>query len=370
MLKFKVSGSELYDRVYRLSPLIKQRNNEDYSSVIRFVVTEFGVHIHYFSGLVSVFDKCSSVHIVSSGNKEFLVPADTLISFLGKKKVDLEFSVSDENNLLEVKFKGGTFKTAWLDPKSYPVLFDPPSTSKLTIRADAFVPILKRSFNFLYVDKQDKIIGLDKVCLEVRNNVLNVVCTDKFRLYRLQKEINPTPDVRILIARDAADAIYSYFSDVEAELRISSYRGKMFFETSDVVISALEFEERYPDYIKVFDSYNPDTFMTVDSKVFKKVIDSFSFIDEKLLDISISNNLNISCTDLKGRVQLEDVVPSLEKSGNEYKFKASKTNLTSIIKTLSEGTIKIEYSNPAHALRFFNPKNPEEVALSTTYVDF
>lgn len=365
-MRIKVKGKELYERISRMSVLLKSGTRDDYSKFIRFIVSGGSLTIHYFNGIVGVIDRCPGLDMTSTDDADFLVLAETFIPFLKSRKSEIEIVINEENKGMDILFNGGSLNTVCFSSASYPSLVNPSGDTVLRINSGFFVPALKKAFSFLETD-DGLHMGTTRISMSVRDGVFDMVCTDRFKLYRMSRNMPDTPDMESLIARELADAIYGYFSDSDVILHMNADGRRIFFGTEDVTVMSLQVDEKFPDFRRVFDLFDPDFTVSVSRSVIKSVIDSLMFIKGRMVDFSFDGHaLAISCSEPDKRLSLKDTVPFLDGNVRGVRFRTFMNSISSVVRFVTGNSVNIEYSSKRRVFRIYDPQNEHENTICST----
>lgn len=363
MIQLKVNGGELYKRVSRLRSLVSDRLGQDYAGRIRFDVSPSMIKISFFNGSISVVDSCLGLSFSCSGQGSFLVPADTFIKFLSSKKCDLEIIVSEANYSMEIRYRGGSFSGVWFGLHTYPAILPPPADANIFISSTLFVPELRRAFSFLSDDDMYK--GINKVLLEVKDENLHLVCTDRFKLFKSTQFFGSGLSFSSLIIKPAAEAIFNYFSDEAHTIRISSDGRRTFFDSDGVTIGCIELEEKYPDYLRLFNMFKPVLEFDVSRDVFMAAIKSLNVSEADKVGFKVADSVLLSENNEEKRIKVEEDIPFLSKSGEDHSFSISSKDLSTSINSIKEKELTFALGN--NALMIYSKENKNVNILLSIY---
>ena len=371
-VRVKTSGKELYDRLSKIEPLVKSRTASlESSSRILFTCDGERFSLFYFNGTTGVTDSFEGVDFQVSGaveRKRFLVDATTLTPFLKTKKRDIEIIVEDNNTLI-IKHSSGSFEMAWENADKYPTLYREPETDAVILKSSYFVPVLKRSFAFLMTDEDYASAGLTSVHVEAKNGVIDVVSTDRFKMYLNRKKVEGTGDFSLNISRGVADILYGYTSKEDTDIRVSNDGSRTFFSFHGVVIYTQDMVGKFPNYGKVFDGFTPSLSADVDKDSLKNAMDGMSVTDFDCLELNIlCHSIGITNLNTEKRLKIQESIPVISFSGEEAEsVVVGRENTMTALRSVTGTPVTIEYSSANKMVRFRTKEDEDSTVIISSY---
>lgn len=361
-MKLRVSAKNMNDKLSKLSRLFIKSKIDDYTSKISICARDSYLDLYVVNDDISVSDRiyeCSS-----DCNFSFLFDAATLISFFKSKKGDIDIVLSDDYSA-KFFYRNGEFEYVWEDDSKFPEVFRP-SGSKIRLRSSYFVPVLKRCFSFLANDEFRE--SINRVLIKNNNGYIDVVATDRFKLFKSTKESYIPDSMEFLISEKCASILYQYASDDDIDLYMSTDNKRTFIEFGDTFISDMGTEMKYPNYSLLFDKFSPTTSFDVEKSSFLSSLESSAIANTTDFDIVISNNLTITASNILDRKKVKESIGVLNINGQEDKMRVSSKNLIASVKNIIGDSVRFEYSNTNKLIGLYNPKYNSESILCSTLV--
>ena len=371
-VRVKISGKELHDRLSKIEPLVKSRTASlESSSRILFTCDGEKFSLFYFNGTTGVTDSFEGVDFQVSGageRKRFLVDVTTLTPFLKTKKRDIEIIIED-NNTLVIRHSSGSFEMAWEDADKYPMMYSEPDTDSTVLNSSYFVPVLKRSFAFLMTDEDYALAGLTSVHVEAKNGIIDVVSTDRFKMYLNRKKVDGAKDFSLNISRGVADILYGYTSKDNTDIRISNDGSRTFFSFHGVVIYTQDMVGKFPNYGKVFDGFTPSLSAEVDKDSLKNAIDGMSVTDFDCLELNIlCHSIGITNLNTEKRLKIQESIPVISFSGEEAEsVVVGRANMMTALRSVTGTPVTIEYSSANKLVRFRTKEDEDSTVIISSY---
>lgn len=361
-MKIRVSAKNMNDKLSKLSRLFIKSKIDDYTSKIRICAMGSYLDLYVVNNDISISDRiyeCSS-----DSNFSFLFDAATLISFFKSKKGDIDIVLSEDYSA-KFFYRNGEFEYVWEDDSKFPEIFKP-SDSKIRLRSSYFVPVLKRSFSFLANDEFRE--SINRVFIKNNNGYIDVVATDRFKIFKSTKESYSSDNTEFLISEKCASILYQYASEDDIDIYMSTDNKRTFMEFGDTFISDMGTNMKYPNYSLLFDGFSPTTSFDVEKNSFLSTLESSAIANTANFDIFIGNNLTIVASNVLDRKKVKESIGILNINGQEEKICVSGKNLIASVKNIIGDSIRFEYSNKTRLIRLYNPKYNSESILCPTLV--
>lgn len=366
-MNIRVSGNLLRNKIANISKIFSKSSNNIFSSNIRFLIYRDYLEIQAMNEKITASEKIYDDVIIDLDDRplsSFLIDASTFISFIKNRVEYIDIKVKD-NNDIDFVYPKGCFSTVWLDDKSYPTFFQPVKENVLTVNSKLFVPVLKRSFYFSGKDEFRPFI--ETALLEISNGFLNVVTTDRFKIFKSSKNIEGANNQNILLSETVSSILYGYLSDEDIDVNISTDGTRTFIWFDNVIISDINVVGKFPNYKFIFDNFISNTSFEVNKKEFISIIQSSSIVEDKFVEINIGPRIEVKSEVIGKRNKFVEYMDCDYFEGNNQKIKVSKSDILACVNNVVGDNLRIEYCEKSRFLRFFNPKYSNELITCCTY---
>ena len=236
-----------------------------------------------------------------------------MFSEIIRKLPDTEIKIEvNENNLLVIECEGSLYKLATMKPEDFPELPEINIENSIEIEQNTLKDMIRKTIFAISTEENRPIFT---GCLfEVKNNKLNVVAVDGFRLAWkskfLQKQTN---DFQAVIPGRTLTEINKILVDSFESVKIGIAKNQALFEIEDCKIVTRLLDGEFLNYSKVI----PDKWDTrirvnrnIISNCFERIslISSSSIEKEKKYPVKVSvgvGKVTISCTNQTGDAKEE-----------------------------------------------------------------
>ena len=243
----------------------------------------------------------------------------TMFTEIIRKLPDSEINISvNENNLLIIECEGALYKLATMNPDEFPELPKIEVENSITLEQSALKNMIRKTIFAVSSDENRPIFS---GCLfEIKNNKLNVVAIDGFRL--ALRTINlpvPVNDFKAVIPAKTLNEVIKIISDSFDEIKIGVSKNQALFEMENCKLVTRILDGEFLNYSSVIpDNWQTRVRVNRDSLLnsFERIslISSSSIEKEKKYPVKVSvdiGKMTISCTNQTGDAK-EDVYISTE----------------------------------------------------------
>ena len=236
-----------------------------------------------------------------------------------RKLPDSEINISvNENNLLIIECEGSLYKLATMNPDEFPELPKIEVENSITLEQSALKNMIRKTIFAVSSDENRPIFS---GCLfEIKNNKLNVVAIDGFRLalrtINLPVAVN---DFKAVIPAKTLNEVIKIISDSFEDIKIGVSKNQALFEMENCKLVTRILDGEFLNYSSVIpDNWQTRVRVNRDSLLnsFERIslISSSSIEKEKKYPVKVSvdiGKMTISCTNQTGDAK-EDVYISTE----------------------------------------------------------
>ena len=243
----------------------------------------------------------------------------TMFTEIIRKLPDSEINISvNENNLLIIECEGALYKLATMNPDEFPELPKIEIEHSVTLEQSALKNMIRKT---IFAVSNDENRPIFSGCLfEIKNNRLNVVAIDGFRLalrtINLPVQVN---DFKAVIPAKTLNEVIKILTDSFEEIKIGVSKNQALFEMENCKLVTRILDGEFLNYASVI----PDNWQTrvrvnrnslLDSFERISLISSSSIEKEKKYPVKVSvdiGKMTISCTNQTGDAK-EEVFISTE----------------------------------------------------------
>ena len=236
-----------------------------------------------------------------------------------RKLPDSEINISlSENNLLIIECEGSLYKLATMNPDEFPELPKIEVENSITLEQSALKNMIRKT---IFAVSNDENRPIFSGCLfEIKNNKLNVVAIDGFRL--ALRTINlpiPVNDFKAVIPAKTLNEVIKIISDSFEEVKLGVSKNQALFELENCKLVTRILDGEFLNYSSVIPE-NWQTRIRVDKNNLLNCFERISLISsstiekEKKYPVKVSidiGKMTISCTNQTGDAK-EDVYISTE----------------------------------------------------------
>lgn len=283
--------------------------------------------------------------IIEQGNT---VVNATMFTEIIRKLPDSEINISiNENNLLIIECEGSLYKLATMNPDEFPELPKIEIENSITLEQSALKNMIRKTI-FAVSNEENRPIFTG--CLfEIKNNRLNVVAIDGFRL--ALRTINlPTlvQDFKAVIPAKTLNEVNKIISDSFENIKIGVSKNQALFEMENCKLVTRILDGEFLNYGSVI----PDNWQTrvkVNKTNLQESFERISLISassiekEKKYPVKVSvdiGKMTISCTNQSGDAK-EDIYISTEGQNIEAGFNPK--YFLDCLKAIEEEEVYLEF---------------------------
>ena len=280
----------------------------------------------------------------------------TMFNEIIRKLPDSEINISlNENNLLIIECEGALYKLATMNPDEFPELPKIEIENSITLEQSALKNMIRKTIFAVSTEENRPIFT---GCLfEIKNNKLNVVAIDGFRL-ALRKINLPIPvnDFKAVIPAKTLNEVNKIISDSFDNIKIGVSKNQALFEMENCKLVTRILEGEFLNYSSVIPE-NWQTRVKVNKLNLQESFERISLISassiekEKKYPVKVSvdiGKMTISCTNQSGDAK-EEIYISTEGQNIEAGFNPK--YFLDCLKAIDEEEIFLEFgSNVAPCL--------------------
>ena len=373
-MKIRVSGVLLNEKLSSISKIFDRLRSDDVKSNIKISVYIDMIRLQAMNERIAFTETIDGVYTdVDESNQgfSFLVNAKTLIDFFRTHQSDVEIEVKNDFEL-SFSYKRGSFYTTWGEDKIYPEFFYPKSkTDVVVLKSSSFVSSLKRSFSFVSVDEFRP--ALSAVYLNIKKEYIDIVSTDLFRLFVNRNNIVRSEiEKGVMLSEMAASILYLYLSDSDTDhdISICSDDVRTFIMFDNVIISDMNYEEKFPDYERVCSKMVFNHKIVFDKDQMVAALNSVSMVNDLVGFKYDSGSMIVKSEDKGNRKQCTEIVDASTVSNNGFSFFISRGNILSSIKSMIKGEVALEYSDEFKSLKLYNTKYENTFVFNQTLSNY
>ncbi len=229
---------------------------------------------------------------------EIVIPAKLFADMVRKFICDEIDIIVDENNNVVVKGGITQYTLVGIDATEYPALPNPEVENTAVIPSEMLCEVINTSIYAVATDDKRPAHTGELFCFS--ENALRVVALDGFRLAILDRQIECSKDINIIIPQKTLLELVKLISEDETDIKISANRRFIMFSNNKYTVISRLIEGDFLDYNNVI----PKEFSTkviVNTKSFIDVIERASLIiTERLknplrINFTDDNNIIVNC---------------------------------------------------------------------------
>ena len=274
----------------------------------------------------------------------------TMFTEIIRKLPDSEIKISlNENNLLTIECEGSLYKLATMNPDEFPELPKIEVENSIELEQSALKNMIRKT---IFAVSTEENIPIFTGCLfEIKNNKLNVVAIDGFRLaLRTINLPTPTVDFKAVIPAKTLNEVNKILNDSFESVKIGVSKNQALFEMENCKLVTRILDGEFLNYTSVIPN-NWQTRIRVEKSNLQNSFERISLISassiekEKKYPVKVSIDLGkmtISCTNQTGDAK-EELFISTEGQNIEAGFNP-KYFLDSL-KAIDEEEIYVEFGS-------------------------
>ncbi|EAA24445.1 DNA polymerase III, beta chain [Fusobacterium vincentii ATCC 49256] len=199
-----------------------------------------------------------------------------------------------------------------------------------------------------------------------KDNILELVSTDSFRLIYMKKELNNTINKDILVPGDSIAVIYKILKDLDEEFSLAASDDKLIVTWKDAYFTCKLLSLNFPDFRPLINNTNHD-------KRFEFNRDELNLALKKVISVTKNSNdsKNVATFNFKGNQLVISGVSSnakinqkvnMIKTGEDLKLGMNCKYIKEFIDNVDKNII-IEATNSSSMLRFMEERNENYIYL-------
>ena len=212
------------------------------------------------------------INVEQKEKGEFTLSCQKIYDFcrLLKPNAEITFHNIEESKILVSSGKS-KFIVASLDPSTYPHIAKIEPINSFNIKQRKFYQLLK-DVSFC-MGNQDSRNYLNGSLLEIKNNVINLVATDSYRLAISSEQIESVSDqiIRIIVPRKSVLQLIKILQNEENLLNVQLAENQLYLTIDNVAMIIRLIDEKFPIY----------------ERVIPKLLDKEVLIDKEILRNSL-----------------------------------------------------------------------------------
>ncbi len=230
---------------------------------------------------------------------EIVIPAKLFADMVRKFICDeIDIIVDDENNNVIVKGGITQYTLIGIDASEFPALPNPEVENTAVIPSEMLCELVNTSIYAVATDDKRPAHTGELFCFSENN--LRVVALDGFRLAILDREIECSKELNIIIPQKTLVELIKLISEDETDIKISANRRFITFSNDKYTVISRLIEGDFLDYNNVIPKEHT-TKVVINTKSFIDVIDRASLIiTERLknplrINFTDENNIVVTC---------------------------------------------------------------------------
>jgi len=199
-----------------------------------------------------------------------------------------------------------------------------------------------------------------------KDNILELVSTDSFRLIYMKKELNNTINKDILVPGDSIGVLYKIFKDLDEEFSLAASDDRLIVTWKDAYFTCKLLSLNFPDFRPLINNTNHD-------KRFEFNRDELNLALKKVISVTKNSNdsKNVATFNFKGNQLVISGVSSnakinqkvnMIKTGEDLKLGMNCKYIKEFIDNVDKNII-IEATNSSSMLRFLEEGNEDYIYL-------
>lgn len=314
-----------------------------------------GILIECLKGVVKLTTNDLEVGVEYKINCNVLSEGKTVVDFKMFNEIikklnneDIEIKL-DENSMLIIESAGSIYKLSTMNPEEYPQLPVVNVEKSITIKQNMLKNMIKKT-SFAVSMEENKPI-FNGVLVEVKNNILNLVAVDGFRLALRKSGLNGNiSDFSAIIPGRILNEVVKTLSDIDEQVTIGVSKNQALFELKNCKIVSRIIEGEFLNYNSVI----PSDFETRIKVKTKNILDSFERVSlfsrdnsekDKKYPVKVNISLDkviISCMSMTGNAK-EEIICVAE--GKELEIGFNPKYVIDALKVIDDEEIYFEFGS-------------------------
>lgn len=203
----------------------------------------------------------------------------------GFPNTSLELTFTEKN--LNLKSSSGDYNIPLVNADEFPKPKELTDAETIKLNGVEFAEALKKAVLF---SERESITNMHNILIQVGNEDVKIASTDGSVIYEYSLDAQGN-DSQILISRDIARYLTQTVTR-EQEIELNYTDSHLLVKLENRVITAIKSQGKFPPYVRVFESLNPNKSLKIDKDVMASAI-------KRLYGITDQNNYTL-VFDLKG----------------------------------------------------------------------
>jgi DNA polymerase-3 subunit beta len=279
------------------------------------------------------------------------IPSKTTLELL-KTLPDqpLAFSINIEKGSVEIKYESGRFKLTAQKGDEFPKIPEIESASSFTIPAKILQKAITKT---IYAASNDEIrLNLTGVYVQLFKNNITFVATDANRLVRFTRnDVKPGIEESFILPKKALNLLKSSLPNDDTPVKVDYNRQNAFFTFGDISLICRLIDEKYPDYIAVIPTDNPNK-LTVDKNEFTLAVKRVAITSNRSthqIRIKVAGSeLTVSAEDIDFENEAQEKL-TCHYEGEDMEIGFNSKYLLEMLNNVDNSQLNLEMSQPNRA---------------------
>lgn len=277
-----------------------------------------------------------------------VVPGKYFIEIAKKIEDNVINFVLFEDTTIKITTEKTDFTLSALDKNSFPVISFDVAGLPIVLKSSVLKKAIKQT-NFAAGVSEARVI-LTGVCFEIKDNILNMIATDSYRLAKKTLELEQNyPYTKINVPSKSLDELEKILDDSEDEVQIYLISNKALITIGHISFITRLIEGNYPDtsslfprdQLTVLELKKSEILATIDRVSLFTNLDSSNII--KFL-INANKTVQLASTNNEIGKVVEEIVPLNIPSINNFQTAFSAKYLNEAIKAFNGSVISVKFT--------------------------
>ena len=277
-----------------------------------------------------------------------VVPGKYFIEIAKKIEDNVINFVLFEDTTIKITTEKTDFTLSALDKNSFPVISFDVAGLPIVLKSSVLKKAIKQT-NFAAGVSEARVI-LTGVCFEIKDNILNMIATDSYRLAKKTLELEQNyPYTKINVPSKSLDELEKILDDSEDEVQIYLISNKALITIGHISFITRLIEGNYPDtsslfpreQLTVLELKKSEILATIDRVSLFTNLDSSNII--KFL-INANKTVQLASTNNEIGKVVEEIVPLNIPSINNFQTAFSAKYLNEAIKAFNGSIISVKFT--------------------------
>lgn len=366
-MRITINTKRLTEALERMRPIFKPVKGTLVSGAVRLTLDGNDLEIASISAGCCVVDR---IHEASGDNgTKMVLNGNDLLSFVKRRKSGEVEITAVSDVVASITFPGGTIELPMLSERIFPAVFKAPDTGGITLNVADCVSVIGEAGEYALND--DDYSSLNHVMIEVDNMNMNVVATDRNRMYVYKSPADREEGVnKIPVSIDMARLLNSYMTQGDERMVVVSDGKKTFFKLPDTTLYEASPEGTFVDWRMVDERFTVTTSFTLDKSTLLSALDDVAEMSELgIATITLSgDSVKIVGEDVMMMKKCDLTIPALSRTGEDLKASVNSRYVRKAVGNVGGSTILVEYSSQMRAFRIKQDGKTDKYILVMSYV--